>query len=88
MRCSYCTVINKLCFWGPRPEKGWKRPLLFIASVLLGGGFGFLLWLLWGHENYFFFAALAIPLVTGSILGLVVSIQGCNACVSRLFGEV
>ena len=88
MSCSYCTVVNKLCFWGPRPEKEWKRPSLFLGSLLLCGGFGYLLWLLLGHENYFFFAVLAVPLVAGSVLGIVVAVRGCNACVARLFGEI
>ncbi len=88
MSCGYCTLVNKLCFWGSRPEKDWKRPSLFFASLLLGGGFGYLLWLLRSHENYAFFASLAVPLVAGSVLGIVVAVRGCNACVARLLGEI
>jgi hypothetical protein len=88
MTCSYCSVVNKICFWGPRPEKAWKRPLLFITSLLLGAGFGSLLWILRGHEQYPLFAILAVLLFAGSLLGMAVAVRGCNACVARLFGEI
>lgn len=60
MPCSYCAVVNKICIWGLRPEKAWKRVSFFIASLVLGAGFGWCMWLLRGHEHYLLFASLAV----------------------------
>jgi hypothetical protein len=70
------------------PERAWKRPWLFVFSLLLGGGFGALLWAFWTKEDSLAFTGLAALLLAVSLLGLLVSVKGCNACVARLFGSV
>ena len=88
MPCPYCKTVNTICFWGPMPERTWKRPWLFVFSLVLSGGFGTLIWLFWAKEDSLAFAGLSALLVVAGILGLMVSIKGCNACVARLFGQV
>jgi hypothetical protein len=70
------------------PERTWKRPWLFILSLVLGGGFGALIWVFWAKEDSWAFAGLSALLVAASTLGLLVAVKGCNACVARLFGSV
>lgn len=87
MSCAYCRTVNTVCFWGPMKEKPWKRPALFVLSVLGSAGFGALLWLSWVNPEGIPLMALAGFLVAASILGILVSLHGCNACVARLFGS-
>ena len=86
--CSYCKVINKICFWGPRPEAMWKRPALLLFSVLLVVGFGVLAWWLVQRPDNGLIVILSSLLSLVGALGVAVSMRGCNACVARLFGEV
>jgi len=83
----YCKPVNRIAFWGPRQEAGWKRPILFLSSLLLAGGFAYLTWSLRGDPNYAYFPLLSVLLAVLGLLGLLVSLNGCNACVARLVGE-
>lgn len=84
MRCACCKTVNALCFWGPRPEKGWKRPWLLTLALVLMGVSGLLLWALRGHQHELGLAALVLFLVSLSGLGIVVAVKGCDA---RVFGD-
>lgn len=85
--CMYCKAVRRIAFWGPREQATWKRPMLFVCGLALSGGFGAVTWLTFGEPKYFGFALLAAPLILLGILGVMVSINGCGACVARLFGE-
>ena len=86
--CIYCKPVQRIALWGPRPEANWKRPILLVCSILLGGGFAYLTWLLRYDPRYAYFPLLSVPLAFLGGLGMLVSINGCNACVARLFGEI
>ncbi len=88
MPCAYCKTVNTVCFWGAMPEKQWKRPVLLFLSVLGALGFGSLLWLAWSKATGLLFVALALLMVGLSLLGVLVALSGCSACVARLFGSV
>lgn len=85
--CACCKTVNTLCFWGPMPEKPWKRPALFVFSLLGAVGFGILLWHAWTATAGVLYFILTGLLVALSLLGILVSLRGCNACVARLFGS-
>ena len=87
MGCRYCSVVNAVCFWGPMPEKRWKRPGLLVVSLLLGGGFSIALALTWSNGIHPLVAALVVALVSACLLGVLVALKGCDACVARLFGN-
>jgi len=87
MPCPHCKTVNTLCFWGPRSEARWKPPLLFVCSLALVGGFGWLLWHFRGRTDAELYLALTTFLVLMGCLGLLVSVHGCRACVARLTGE-
>nr|AGY30851.1 hypothetical protein [uncultured bacterium] len=86
--CSYCKVVNTVCFWGPRPEATWKRPVLILCALPFAFGIPALLWHFWGRPDSALLWLLGIPLFLLAILGLLVGASGCSACVSRLFGEL
>jgi hypothetical protein len=88
MPCPYCKTVNTVCFWGPMSEKPCKRPVLLVLALLGVVGFGALLWLAWSKAASVLFIALACLLVAVSVLGVLVSLKGCNACVARLFGSM
>jgi hypothetical protein len=87
MRCRFCSVVNTLCFWGPRPEQRWKRPWLFaICAVSL---IVLLTAVSMSREESVLVSYVFGPvLIAFSAWGIVVSIGGCDACVARLFGEL
>ena len=87
MPCSYCNTVNAICFWGPMPQKAWKRPALRTLSLVLGSGLCAALWVLWSYEKSWLLIALGILMLLISILGALVSFRGCEACVARLFGD-
>jgi len=86
--CACCKVVNTICFWGPRPEARWKRPVLVLCALPFVFGIPVLLWHVRGHADKAFLWLPCIPLFLLAILGLVVGIRGCNACVARLYGEL
>lgn len=83
--CNLCPIVNKVCFWGPRAEKEWKRPGLFVASVLVTA-LGSLVFVPNVLDSVAAYVLYSFILIMG-IFGIVVSFFGCNACVARAFGE-
>lgn len=86
VRCKLCPLVAKLSFWGPRPERKWKRPGLFIASVLIAAlsAFVFVTRVSDFAPTYALFAVLFVV----GVFGITVSVFGCNACVARAFGDL
>src|SRR5262245_44458622 len=87
--CRLCRPIGIICFWGPRPARKWKRPVLFVISIpiLLLGAVVFFL-----PPQYTPLELLPLYVLSGfvqfiGLLGLIVSLLGCNACVARTFGD-
>ncbi len=87
MPCAYCKTVNTICYWGPMPEKPWKRPVLLVLSILGTVGFGAILWLAWSKPPNLVVILLVVALVVLFTLGTLVSLKGCTACVARLFGS-
>lgn len=88
MMCAFCRTTNAICFWGPRPEAAWKRPLLALLSLALSSGCGELIWVFHDRRGSLPTLAIAAALMALGVYSLCVSMRGCNACVARLFGEV
>jgi len=86
MPCPFCRVVNTVCYWGPRPVKSWKRPLVFVASVpITAGGLAFA-WVMFEKQSV---AGVAIGLFLAAVgaLSFGVAIWGCDQCVARLFAD-
>lgn len=88
MLCPYCSIVNRLCFWGPRPDAKWKRPILLLSAVVIGAGCSWVIWQFRSRPDALVLLMLAAFFVAVAALSILVSIHGCNACVARLFGEV
>jgi hypothetical protein len=86
--CAHCWWINKICFWGHRQQARWKRPALFVVS-LLGAALTCMTVLSYmlGAQDYFgMFAMLVLGML--SSLGLIIAVRGCDECVTRLMGNI
>jgi apolipoprotein N-acyltransferase len=88
MTCACCKSVNTICFWGPRREASWKRPVLMACSVVLVLGFGALAWYATSRPEALSFVVLASLVAIMGVLGLVIALTSCNACVARVLGEV
>ncbi len=86
--CPTCKTVDVICFWGEMPESKWKRPFIFIASVLM----------LTGLTYWQFFSSDPEASETGAkvisiivalmfLVALVTSIFGCNKCVAKVCGS-
>ena len=86
-KCQFCPVVAKIAFWGPRPVRSWKRPVLFVFALAILLVSGALIVIVPGPLSPFtWFGFVVLALVC--ILGLSTSIKGCDACVARLFGDL
>ncbi len=86
MPCHFCGVVNTISYWGPRPVKSWKRPVLLLISVpILAGGFAFA-WVMFQQQSIAG-AVLGLFVLAAGACGIVISLFGCDDCVARLFGD-
>jgi peptidoglycan/LPS O-acetylase OafA/YrhL len=87
MSCACCKSVNTICFWGPRRPARWKRPVLFVLSLVAVVGLSALIWTFKARPDALFFNGLAAIFVLAGLLSVVVAVRGCDACVARLLGE-
>jgi hypothetical protein len=86
--CPYGGIVNTLCFWGAMREATWKRPLLLVCSIGLQVVFVTLFWI---HRHDKGIAVLSIGtgfFIAVGLLGIMVAINGCDACVARMAGSI
>ena len=87
-KCSTCSITNIIFFWGDMPQRKWKRPTLFIICMvsLVGGS---ALFYVSEHPNASSSFTICLAIFIGLILllGLIVSIVGCDKCVARALGS-
>lgn len=86
--CVYGRVVNRLCFWGPMPEANWKRPLLLISSIPLLAGLPTLFWVFRDHKDAAVLYILGGFIFAVALLGFMVGLNGCRACVARMAGSI
>ena len=86
--CAYGGIVNTLCFWGPMPEATWKRPLLLLSTIPFLAGVPALFWAFRDHKDAAVLYVLGGTLFALALLGLMVGINGCRACVARMAGSI
>lgn len=86
--CVYGRIVNKLCFWGPMPEATWKRPLLLLAALPILAGLPAVFWASRDHKEAAVIYLLGGFLFALALLGFMVGINGCRACVARMLGSI
>lgn len=85
--CPFCPATKAICFWGElRPYAPWRRWVLLACSVLLAVLFGGIMWYFTTKLNWLLWL-ISVPMFPVSLLGIAVSISGCERCVVRLFGD-
>jgi hypothetical protein len=85
--CLYCHVVRYVSIGDPPPIKTWKRPLLLFAAVALTVCTVLGLRFAWERADATFFAVVSCILMMMALLGLVISLRGCDACVARYLGK-
>lgn len=86
--CSLCYVVNKVSTWDweQATVKSWKRPALFVDSLLI-------LFLciplfmneaLSGFKNIGWMVVIVFIVLIG-LLRITVAIKGCDSCVARMY---
>ena len=85
--CLYCHVVQLVSLGEPPPVKGWKRPLLLIAGLALTICTVLGLRFAWERVDATFFAVVSCILMLIALLGVVISLRGCDLCVARFLGK-
>ena len=85
--CLYCKVVQFFSFGEPPPIKGWKRPLLLVAGVVLTTCTVLAIQFAWERNGAQFFAAVSALLMIIALMGVAISFRGCDACVARFLGK-
>jgi hypothetical protein len=85
------SLVNKLSFLPSAVEKRWKRPLLAVLALPITGLGGALVL---GSQSADGIIGLTMVVLLGLItiafglLGLLVSMFGCAACVAKMLGRL
>jgi hypothetical protein len=87
MPCAFCKTTDALCFWGPRAEAAWKRPVLGVLSAALASGCAALIWVFRDRGVAWPTLAIAAALLIAGLYSLAVTIRGCDQCVAKLLAE-
>ena len=89
LSCAYCNTIKHVCFWGARSPAKWKRPVLFVAAGVFAIGIPVVVVLTWKGASAWAYTFLSLGAVgfAASILGVLVAVRGCQACVARILGD-
>ena len=85
MTCPVHTVVNTICYWGPRPVKNWKRPAAAAISVAIFAA-SIALWWVFGERGLAATWPILIAVAIGGF-GSIVSVFGCYEFVARSMGE-
>ena len=85
--CLYCKVVETVCFWEPPPQKGWKRPALFMTSAALTAGTVLAARFMLERGDLQFLTVLSFLFMAFTLTGVAISFRGCDACVARFLGR-
>lgn len=85
--CLYCGLVQYVSLGDPPPVKGWKRPVLLVAGISLTVCSVMALRFAWERPDATFFATVTVILNLLAVLGVAISLGGCDHCVSRFLGK-
>ena len=85
--CLYCGLVQLVSLGDPPPVKGWKRPVLLVAGLALTVSTVMGLRFAWERTDGTFFATVSVILMMMALLGVVISVRGCDNCVARFLGK-
>jgi hypothetical protein len=85
--CLYCSVLQYVSLGDPPAVKGWKRPVLAVAGLALTICTVMALRFAWERTGAVFFATVSVILMMIALLGVAISVHGCDHCVARYLGK-
>jgi hypothetical protein len=85
--CLYCGFVKYMSLGDPPPVNRWKRPVLLIAGTALTVCTVLGLRFAWERPDGTFFAAVSSILMIIALIGVVISLRGCDVCVARYLGK-
>ena len=85
--CLYCGLTNYMTLGDPPPINKWKRPVLLVAGTALTVCTVLALRFAWERVDGMFFASVSAILMIVALLGVVISLRGCDICVARYLGK-
>jgi hypothetical protein len=85
--CLYCGLIQYVSLGDPPPVTKWKRPVLLVAGLALTVCTVLALRFAWERNDGTFFAAVSVIVMLVGLLGVVISVRGCDVCVARYLGK-
>ena len=85
--CLYCHVTRFVSVGEAPPAKRWKRPVLLVAGIGLTACTVMGLRFAWERSDAEFFAAISTLVMMLGLLGVAISLRGCDHCVARYLGK-
>jgi urea transporter len=85
--CLYCGLVQYVSLGEAPAVKSWKRPVLAVAGVALTICTVMALRFSWERADAVFFATVSVILMMIALLGVVISLRGCDPCVARFLGR-
>jgi hypothetical protein len=85
--CLYCKPVQFFSIGEPPPVKGWKRPVLLVAGMVLTVSTVLAMHFAWERAGATFFAAVTALVMIIALVGVAISFRGCDACVARFLGK-
>ena len=85
--CLYCKPVQYFSIGEPPPIKGWKRPVLLVAAMVLTASTVLAMRFAWERAGATFFAAVTALVMIIALVGVAISFRGCDSCVARYLGK-
>jgi len=85
--CLYCKPVQFFSIGEPPPIKGWKRPVLLVAAMVLTASTVLAMHFAWERAGATFFAAVTALVMIIALVGVAISFRGCDSCVARFLGK-
>ncbi len=85
--CLYCKPVQFVSLGEAPPVKGWQRPVLLVAAMLLTACTVMALQFAWERTGAVFFATVSVLLLLIALFGVAISFRGCDNCVARFLGK-
>jgi hypothetical protein len=85
--CLYCKLLQWVSLGEAPPVKRWKRPFLLLTGITLTTCTVMGLHFAWERAGATFFAAVSCLVMIIALLGVAISIRGCDSCVARFLGK-
>lgn len=85
--CLYCGLVKYMSMGDPPAITQWKRPVLMVAGIAMTVCTVLALRFAWERTDGTFFASVSALLMIIALIGVAISVRGCDVCVARYLGK-